>query len=133
MLAKLDITPGEHAEEPAKHKAQVWAAIEDQKDVAEAMRLDEAGEVAKALAGGHVEGVESSDEEEDGIDDGCPEGGGADPPSYAELSQLFGALENYASECGLTGASNLLKKASMVMIEAHASKPVRQSDLRELF
>ena len=114
-------------------KVQVWAVIEDQEYIAEAMRLDEAGDVAKALAGGHVEEVESSDEEEDDIDDGCPGGGGAEPPSYAELSQYFGALENYASGCGLTEASSLLKKAKMVMIEAHASKPGRQSGVREFF
>ena len=71
LLANLDITAGQHADKPAVQKAQVWAAIEDQKDVAEAMRLDEAGDVAKTLAGDHVEEVESSDKEEDDIDDGC--------------------------------------------------------------
>ena len=57
--------------------------------------------------------------------------GGSEPPSYAGLSQHFGTLEKYASECGLTEASYFLKKARMVMIEAHASKPARQADVRE--
>ena len=114
-------------------KGQVWAAIENQEDVAEAMWLDEAGDVVKALTGHHVEAVESSDEEKDDIDDGCPGSGGAEPPSYAELSQHFGALENYASGCGLPEASSLLKKTRIVMIEAHASKPARQADVREFF
>ena len=42
-------------------------------------------------------------------------------------------MKNYAMGCGLTEASNLLKKARMVMIEEHASKPARQADVREFF
>ena len=60
-------------------------AIEDQKDVAEAIRLDEAGDVVKALAGDHVGEVEPSDKKGDDINDGCPGGGGAELLSYAEL------------------------------------------------
>ena len=71
--------------------------------------------------------------EEDGSDDGSTGGGGSEPPSNADLSQLFGTLEKYAASCGLTEASYFLKKARIVMIEAHASKPARQADVREFF
>ena len=71
------------------------------------MRLDEAGDLAKALAGSHVKEVEFSDEEEDDIDNGCPGGGGAELASYIELSKYFGVRENHASGCGFTEASDL--------------------------
>ena len=122
LLANLDITPGGHADESAKQKAQAWATIEDQEDVVEAMKSDDAEYLMKALAGIHIEEEESSDGEEDGSDDGSTGGGGSGPPSYANLSPHFGTLEEYASGCGLTEASHFLKKARMVMIEAHASK-----------
>ena len=114
LLANLGITPGDHADEPAMQKAQVWAAIEDEEDVAEAMRLDETED---------AEELESSDEEEDDIDDVCPGGGGADEPSYAELSLHFGALENYASGCRLTEACNLLKDGDHRSARLQASSP----------
>ena len=109
LLANLDITPGKHDDKPAVQKAQVWATIEDQEDVAEAMRLDEAGDVAKTLPGDHVEEMKSSDGEKDDIDDGCLGGKGAKSSSYAKPSQHFGALEIYALGCGLTEARHLLK------------------------
>ena len=60
-------------------------AIEDQKNVAEAIRLDEARDVVEALAGDHVGEVESSDKKGNDINDGCPGDGGAELLSYAEL------------------------------------------------
>ena len=133
LLANLDITPGGHADESAKQKAQEWTIIEDQEDVLEVMKLDAAEDLTNTLADIHMEEEESSGGEEDGSDDGSTGGGGSEPPSYAGLSQHFGTLEKYASGCGLAEASYFLKKARMVMIEAHASKPARQADVREFF
>ena len=116
--------------------AQTWASIEDQKDVVEAQRLDEADGVTAALKGLSVEGWESSDSEEDeeeDDEDGNIGGGRAEPPPYAELSKHFGPLENYSAGCGLGETSYLFKRARMLMIEAHASKPSRQTDVRAYF
>ena len=133
LLANLDITPGGHADESVEQKAQEWATTEDQENVIEAMKSYAADDLTNTLAGIHMEKKESSDGEEDGSDDGSTGGGGSEPPSYADLSQHFGTLEKYASGCGLTEASYFLKKARMVVIEAHASKPAREADVRELF
>ena len=113
----------------AKQKAQEWATIEDREDVVEAMKSDDAEDLTQALPGIHMEEEESLDGEEDGST--SMGGGGSEPPPYADLSQHFGTLENYASGCGLTGASYFVKKARMVRIEAHASKPARQANFRD--
>ena len=133
LFANLDIAPGGHADESAKQKAQEWATIEDQEDVVEAMKSDDAEDLTKASVGIHMEEKESSDGEEDGSGDKSTRGGSSEPPSYADFSQHFGALEKYASGCGLTEVSYFLKKVRMVMIEAHASKPARQAGIREYF
>ena len=52
------------------------------------------------------------------------------PPSYAELSSLFGRLEQYAEPCGIHEAGNYLRKANMRFLAARAAKPARQSDIR---
>ena len=108
LLANLDITRGGDADESAKQKVQEWATIEDQEDVVEAMKSDDAEDLTKTLTGTHMEEEESSDGEEDGSDDGRTEDGGSEPPSYADLSQHSGTLEKYASRCGLTEASYFL-------------------------
>ena len=60
--------------------------------------------------------------------------GAAEPPlSYAELPQYFAPLESYAAASGLDEAGYLLQRARMLMIEAHASKQIRQTDVREYF
>lgn len=137
LLANLDITPGKPATESSMLAAQTWASIEDQKDVIEAQQTDQADDMTAALKGLSVEGWESSDseeEEEEEDDEGGNIGGGrAEPPPYTELSQHFASLENYAAGCGLDEASFLLKRARMLMIEAHASKPSRQTDVRAYF
>ena len=66
-------------------------------------------------------------------EDGSMGGGVAEPSPYAELSQHFGPLENYAAGCGLGEASYFLKRARMLMIETHALKPSRQADVRAYF
>ena len=129
----MDITPGGHADESAKQKAQEWATMEDQEDVVEVMKSDVAEDPMKALADIHMEEEESSDGEEDGSDYGSTGGGGSETPSYVDLSQHFGTMEKYASGCGLTEASDSLKKARIVVIEAHVSKPARQADVKEYF
>ena len=95
------------------------------------MESDAADDLTNTLVGIHMEEDESSDGEEDGSDDESTGGGGSEPSSYANLSQNFGTLEKYASGCGLTEASYFFKKARMVTIEAHASKPACQADVRE--
>ena len=130
----LDITPGKPAADTSVLVAQTWALVEDQEDVVEAVRSDQAEDVAAVLKGLPVEGDESSDsEDEEDDEDESMGGGGAEPPPYAELSQHFAPLESYAAGCGLNEASYLLKRARMLMIKAHASKPSRQADVREFF
>ena len=76
-----------------------------------------------------VEKNVSNDEKEEGEDDS---GGRAVPPPYAELSSDFRALESIAEKCGMKEAAHHLQKAMMAMIHAHASKPVRQTDIRAI-
>ena len=135
LLANLDITPGKPAAESSVLAAQTWASIEDQEDVVEAVRLDQAEDVAAVLRGLPVEGDESSgsEEGEEDDEDGSMGGGGAEPPPYAELSQHFAPLESCAAGCGLNEVSYLLKRARMLMLEAHASKPSRQAEGRAFF
>ena len=45
----------------------------------------------------------------------------------------FAPLESYAAASGLDEAGYLLQRARMWMIEAHASKPARQTDVRVYF
>ena len=74
-------------------------------------------------------GRSTDDEKEDGDNDrtGC---GGIVPPPYAEISSSFGLLERAAEEGGNDNAAFPLQKPRMAFIEAHASKPVRQADIR---
>ena len=51
------------------------------------------------------------------------------PPSYADLSSLFGPLEQYAESCGIHEAGHFLRKAKMTFLAARAAKPARQSDI----
>ena len=100
----------------------------------EAMKLDEADDLAKALAGMGMEDSSPDGGEENENDDRNTEGGGFEPPpSDVQILQHFGPLEKYASKSGLGEAGFFLQKARMLMIEAHASKPARQTDVREFF
>ena len=56
-------------------------------------------------------------------------GGVKAPPSYAELSSLFGPLEQYAESCGIHEAGHFLRKANMRFLAARAAKPARPSDI----
>ena len=52
------------------------------------------------------------------------------PPSYAELSSLFGPLEQYAESCGIHEAGHFLRKTKIRFLATRAAKPARQSDIR---
>ena len=82
------------------------------------------------MQGTGVGDVDSTDDEkEDGDDErtGC---GGTVPPCYSEISSSFGLLERTAEEGGNDDAAFHLQKAMMPFIEARASKPVQQADIR---
>ena len=87
------------------------------------------------VGGGRLFGQPGRGDDDDGnAADGNVGGGAAEPPpSYAELSQYFAPLESYVAASGLDEAGYLLQRARMLMIEAHASKPTRQTDVREYF
>ena len=74
VLVNLDINPGEAADEAAIQAATVWALLEDQEDVVEAVRLDAVDEMAEPLSiTFEEEGGISDDErkESDGESTGC--------------------------------------------------------------
>ena len=59
-------------------------------------------------------------------------GGKKAPPSFAELAELFGPLEQYAESCGIGEAGHYLRKAKMVFFAAHSARPARQMDITTL-
>ena len=132
-MAKLNIIPGECADEGAIEVAQVWATAEDQEDVVEAMRLDAVNEMTEQLEGTGVRGVDSTDDEKEDGDDERTGRRGTVPPPYAEIPTSFGLLEMAAEEGGNDNVAFHLHKARMAFIQAHASKPVRQADIRASF
>ena len=75
-----------------------------------------------------------SDEEEELNDTGEIESAGGRklvaPPPYTELSGFFGPLEQLAQSAGNTEAGHFLRKAKMSFLAAHATKPVRQANMR---
>ena len=93
LLANLDVTPGEAADEAVMNAVQVWTTVKDEDDVVEAMRGDAAEEITARLAGTHID-ADSEEEEEKEKDDGDESTGRGrgSPPAYAELSSHFGVL-----------------------------------------
>ena len=76
-------------------------------------------------------GVYSTDDGKEGGDNertGC---GGTVPPPYAEISSSFGLLERAAEEGGNDNAAFHLQKARMAFMEARASRPLWQADIRD--
>ena len=127
LLANLDVTPGEAADEAAINAVRVWATVEDEDDVVEAMRGHAAEKITARLAGTHIDAdLEEEEEknEEDAGDESTGRGRGA-PPTYAELSSHFGVLERAAEESGNGDAAFYLSKVRMAMIAAHAAKRKR--------
>ena len=100
------------------------------KDVTEATKFDAADEMTEALQGTHVNKV-NAEGIEDSHDD-TPGHGGGDPPAYVDLLSHSVSLESAAEACGNGDASFYLRKARMLFIKAHASKPVQQADMRSL-
>ena len=123
LLVNLDVTPGEAADEVAMNAIRVWATVEDEDDVVEAMRRDTAEENMTRLTGTHID-ADSEEEEENEEDDGDESTGRGrgTPPAYAELSSHFGVLERAAGESGNGDATFYLSKAGMAIIAAHAAK-----------
>ena len=78
-------------------------------------------------------GVDSTDDEKEDGDNERPGCGGTVLPPYAEMSSSFGLLERATEEGGNDNAASHLQNARMAFIEARASKPVRQADIRFLF
>lgn len=151
VLVNLDISPGKPADEAAIAAARVWATVEDQEDVAQALRLDEQDAILSGTFGDMrvVENGGGKGEEQDkdatsgeGGGDG-EEGGGMatsegyvgallpppPPPSYAEISPYFVPLEKLAEACGNADAIYNLRKARMAFIVAHASDEARRANL----
>ena len=98
LLVNLDVIPGEAADEAAMNNAvRVWATVEDEDYVVEAIRGDAAEEITARLAGTHIDADSEEEEkkEEDDGDENTGRGRGA-PPAYAELSSCFGVLERVA-------------------------------------
>lgn len=101
LLANLNIIPGKSADEAAVQAAQVWAIVEDQEGIVEAMRLDAVDETTEQLNGPYAEEVDVfDDEKEDGADEstGCrgdDESTGCrrvESPSYADVSRPPGKI-----------------------------------------
>ena len=59
--------------------------------------------------------------------------GGTVTPPFAEISSRFALLERAAEKGGNDNAAFHLQEARVAFIEAHASKPVRQADIRFFF
>ena len=101
----------------------------DNTDAIEAIQLDAADVMTKALKGTHVNKV-NAEEIEDSDDDTTGQARGA-PPAYVELSSHLVFLESAAEACGNGDAPFYLQKANMSFINTHASKPVQEADMRQ--
>ena len=134
VLAHLDITPGQPAHSAAIRAAEEWAELEEQGEVAKALAQDANDVFLEKVGNTFVEEISLSDDEPepDSTEDAESAGSRAvkAPPSYAELSSLFGPLERYAESCGIHEAGHFLRKAKMRFLAARAAKPALQSDLR---
>lgn len=60
-------------------------------------------------------------------------GGLMAPPPYSDLSGGLGPLGKFAQSAGNTWAGNFLRKANESFVLAHATKPARKADMREVF
>ena len=95
VLAHLDITPGQPAQSAAIRAAEEWAEMEAQSEVAKALAQDANDVFLEKVGNTFVEISLSDDEPEpDSMEDAESAGSRAvkAPPSYAELSSLFGPL-----------------------------------------
>lgn len=56
----------------------------------------------------------------------------AAPPTYSEISEFFGPLEQHAEASGTLRAIDALRTAYMAFLAAYASPPVKQVDIQAL-
>ena len=136
VLGHLDITPGQPAHSAAIRATEEWAGLEEQGEVAKGFAQDATDVFFSKVRNTNtfVEAISQSDDkpEPDSMQDVESAGsrGVNAPPSYAELSSLFGPLEQCAESCGIHEAGHFLRKARMRFLVAHGAKPARQSDIR---
>lgn len=95
LLANLDMTPGEAANDTAKRSAEVWATVENQDDVVEALRLDTVDRMTAELAASLIE-----DDKDDEDEDESTGRGERAPRAYVELSSHFGVLDKVVALSG---------------------------------
>lgn len=137
VLAHLEIVPGQPASSTAIQLAQAWAGLEEQEEIAEALRLDSVEVLTERAKSTFEDESNPSDDEveqENGDNESMGAAGGTGsipPPSYAELSPFFGPLEKFAASCGNYEAGDLLRKARMSFIADHASERMRQAGFGE--
>ena len=78
----------------------------------------------------YEEEADSDDEPDDAKDSESAGGAGKKaPPSFAELAERVGPLEQYAESFGIGEAGHYLRKAKMVFFSAHSARPARQMDI----
>ena len=132
VLANLYINLGEPADEATIQALTVWATLEDQEDVVEAVHLDAVDEMTEQLNGTFVEEGGVSDDEKEGSDRESTQGVGA---LRAALCPTFSVLRpsREGSEGVRQSGGRLLPAEGQNgddQTKAHASKPVRQSDVK---
>ena len=129
--------PGRPAHPAAIEAVQAWAELEDQLEIVEALTKDAIDVLNERINGTFADDANPSDNELElaGTENVESEGGRrlAPPPSFSELSSLFGPLEKYAESCGISGAAYYLRKAKMDFIHARSSKPAVQANIRAMF
>ena len=132
VLAHLDITPGQPAHS-AIRAAEEWADFEEQGEVAQNLAQD-SNKVFLEKVGNTFVDISLSDDEPDpnSMEDAESAGsrGVKATPSYAELSWLFGPLEQYAESCGTHEAGHNLRTATVRFFAARTANLARQSDSR---
>ena len=121
----------------AVEAAQAWAGLEEQPEIAEALRKDATDMLRERVNGTATADANPSDDEPvlDDTEEVESAGGRAFalPSPFSELSSLFGPLEEHAESCGISEAVYHLRKAKMSFIAARASKPAVQTDIRAMF
>ena len=132
FIAKKPKTPDSLTQpERASKAVEEWAGIEEQAEFADTLSKD-AEEIFMEKANNTYEEEADSDDELDNatVSESAEGGGNRVPPSFAELGELFGPLEQYAESCGIGEAGHYLRKAKMVFFAAHSARPARQMDIR---
>lgn len=125
-LSALRMKSGEKPLKKSLSAAETWISIEDDDEVRTALRLDLWDEL---IGEGERESVGGTGELEVGVsgeeDDELPDGMGASgeaailpPPSYTDVAENFGALEDAASASGMHDVLFYLRKAKLAWMRA---------------